>query len=142
MSVDVFIDTNVLIDVLAKREPFYADSAAVWTLTEQGRIKGFISVISFNNIYYVVRKLRTRRVADRMMLLLRDTFTAVPLDQQILDQAIDAGFKDLEDAIQYFSAVRAGAACIVSRDAGAFPQADLPVLTPGELLTTDRFETS
>jgi predicted nucleic acid-binding protein len=142
VSVDVFIDTNVLIDVLAKREPFYADSAAVWTLAEQGRIRGFISVISFNNIYYVVRKLRTRRVADRMMLLLRDTFTAVALDQQILDQAIDAGLKNLEDAIQYFSAVRAGAACIVSRDAGAFPRSALPVLTPGELLTTDRFEAS
>jgi len=142
VSVDVFIDTNVLMDVLAKREPFYADSARLWTLAEQGRIKGLISVISFNNIYYVVRKLRTRRVADRMMLLLRDTFKAVPLDKQILDQAIDAGFKDLDDAIQYFSAIRAGAACIVSRDAGAFPRSDLPVLTPGELLTTDRFETS
>jgi len=57
-------------------------------------------------------------------------------------QAIDAGFKGLDDAIQYFSAVRAGAACIVSREAGAFPRADLAVLTPGELLTTDRFETS
>jgi len=139
---DVFVDTNVLIDVLAQREPFYADSARLWTLAEQGRVKGFISVISFNNIYYVVRKLRTRRVADRMMVLLRDTFTPVPLDKQILDQAIDAGLKDLEDAIQYFSAVRTGAACIVSRDAKAFPRSELPVLTPQELLTTYHFEAS
>ena len=142
MSMDAFVDTNVLIDVLAKRQPFYPDSARLWTLAEQGRVKGFISVISFNNIYYVVRKLRTRRVADRMMVLLRDTFTPVPLDKQILDQATDAGLKDLEDAIQYFSAVRAGAACIVSRDAKAFPSSDLPVLTPQELLTTYHFETS
>ena len=139
---DVFVDTNVLINVLAQREPFYADSARLWTLAEQGRVKGFISVISFNNIYYVVRKLRTRRVADRMMVLLRDTFTAVPLDKQILDQAIDTGFKDLEDAIQYFSAIRAGAACIVSRDTAAFPRSGLPVLTPQELLTTYHFEAS
>lgn len=142
MSMDVFIDTNVLIDVPAKREPFYADSARLWTLAEQGRIKGFISVISFNNIYYVVRKRRTRQVADRMMVLLRDTFAAVPLDGQILDQAIDARFKDLEDAIQYFSAVRAQAACIVSRDARAFPYSDLPVLTPTELLTSNDLATS
>ncbi len=133
---DVFFDTNVLIDVLAKRQPFYPDSARLWTLAEQGRVKGFISVISFNNIYYVVRKLCTRRMADRMMVLLRDTFTPVPLDKQILDQAIDAGLKDLEDAIQYFSAIRAGVACIVSRDAKTFPTSDLPVLTPQELLTT------
>jgi hypothetical protein len=71
-----------------------------------------------------------------MMVLLRDTFTPVPLDKQILDQAIDSGFKDLEDAIQYFSAIRAEANCIISRDTNAFPQSDLPVLTPAELLTT------
>jgi len=135
MSMKVFADTNVLIDVLARREPFYADSARVWTLAEQGRITGFISVISFNNIYYVVRRLRTRPVADRMMVLLRDTFTPVALDKQILDQAIDAGFKDLEDAIQYFSAIRASADCLVSRDVRAFPKSGLPVLTPQELLT-------
>jgi predicted nucleic acid-binding protein len=126
---------NVLIDVLARREPFYADSAQVWTLAEQGRVTGFISVISFNNIYYVVRRLRTRVVADRMMVLLRDTFTPVALDKRILDQAIDGGFKDREDAIQYFSAIRAGVDCLVSRDARAFPKADLPIMTPHELLT-------
>jgi predicted nucleic acid-binding protein len=135
----IFVDTNVLIDVLAKREPFYADSARVWTLAEQGQVKAFISVISFNNIYYVVRRLRTRQVAHRMMVLLRDTFSAVPLDQQILDQAIDAGSKDLEDAIQYFSAVRVGADAIISRDAGVFPASDPPVLTPTELLMTGSF---
>jgi predicted nucleic acid-binding protein len=136
MSMNVSIDTNVLIDVLAKREPFYADSAQIWTLAEEGQIKGFISVISFNNIYYVVRRLRTRQAANHMMVLLRDLFTPVPLDKQIIDQAIDSGFKDLEDAIQYFSAVRAESNCIVSRDTDAFPQSDLPVLTPAELLTT------
>jgi len=69
-----------------------------------------------------------------MMVLLRDTFTPVALDKQILDQAIDASLSDLEDAIQYFSAVRAGADCIISRDARAFPKSDLPVLTPQEML--------
>lgn len=139
MSMNVFVDTNVLIDVLAKREPFYADSARVWTLAERGQVNGSISVISFNNIYYVVRKLRNRQAANRMMQLLRDTFTPVALDKQILDQAIDARFEDLEDAIQYFSAMRVRAECIISRDARVFPQSELPVLTPAEFLTTGSF---
>jgi predicted nucleic acid-binding protein len=136
---DVFIDTNVLIDVLAMREPFFAHSAGVWTLAEQGRVRGFISAISFNNSYYVVRKLRTRSTADKTMRLLRDIFHTIPLDAQILDQAIDAGFSDFEDAIQYFSAIRAGAGCIVSRDANAFLRSDLPVMAPAEFLTTASF---
>ena len=77
--------------------------------------------------------------ADKTMRLLRDIFSTVPLDGQILDQAIDAGFGDFEDAIQYFSAIRAGADCIVSRDASAFPRADLPVMAPAEFLTTASF---
>ncbi|HPC93706.1 MAG TPA: PIN domain-containing protein [Sedimentisphaerales bacterium] len=136
---NVFVDTNVLLDVLARREPFYAHSVGVWTLAEQGRVKGFISAISFNNIYYVTRKLRTRQAARRMMAFLRDTFEPVPLDKQILDQAIDADFEDLEDAIQYFSAVRAKSDCIISRDANVFPKPDLPVLTPAEFLSAHTF---
>lgn len=57
-----------------------------------------------------------------MMAFLRDTFEPVPLDKQILDQVIDADFEDLEDAIQYFSAVRAKSDCIVSRVANALPK--------------------
>lgn len=136
---NVFVDTNVLLDVLARREPFYAHSVGVWTLAEQGRVKGFVSAISFNNIHYVTRKLRTRQAARRMMAFLRDTFEPVPLDKQILDQAIDADFEDLEDAIQYFSAVRAKSDCLISRDANAFPKPDLPVLTPAEFLSAHIF---
>jgi predicted nucleic acid-binding protein len=136
---NVFVDTNVLLDVLAHRQPFYAHSVGVWTLAEQGRVRGFVSAISFNNIYYVARKLQTRQAVNRMMAFLRDTFELVPLDKQILDQAIDADFEDLEDAIQYFSAVRAKSECVVSRDADAFRQSDLPVMTPTEFLTTASF---
>lgn len=132
----VLFDTNILIDVLAKREPFFADSAQVWTLAERGDIQGCVSVISFNNIYYIVRKLRSRKTADRMVILLRDTFVPVALDGQILNQAIDANFKDFEDAIQYFSAIHAGADCIVTRNIADFPSTDIASLTPKELLAS------
>jgi predicted nucleic acid-binding protein len=132
---NVFLDTNVLIDVLAEREPFYSESAQIWTLAEKGRIDAYISAISFNNIFYVVRRLRTPKVAYRMMVLLRSSFTSVTLDQQILNQAIDAGLKDFEDAIQYFSALHASVDCIVSRNVQDFPKSDLSILTPHEFLT-------
>lgn len=135
-----FIDTNVLVDVLAKREPFYQHSVVVWTLAEQSKIRGLISALSFANIYYVVSRFQTRAVALRTLTQLRDTFTAVPLDAQILNQAIDAGFKDFEDAVQYFSALRADAACIISRNPDHFPSSDLPVLSPKEFLTAHSFE--
>ena len=137
---NVFIDTNVLLDVLAKRAPFYEDSAAVWTLAEHGKIRGFVSALSFSNVYYIVRRLKDRRTADRAMLLLRDTFTPVACDEQVLSQAIDAGMKDFEDAIQYYSALRVESACLISRNPDHFPRSVLSVVQPAEFLVAHSFE--
>ncbi len=136
---NVFIDTNVLLDVLAKREPFYNDSGAVWTLAEQGKLRGFVSALSFSNIYYIVRRLKDRRTADRAMHILRNTFTPVACDEQVLSQAIDAGMKDFEDAIQYFSALRVESVCLISRNPNHFPRSQLSILTPAEFLAAHSF---
>ena len=91
-------------------------------------------MLSFSNIYYIVRRLRDRRAAAAALRLLRDTFTPVALDEQVLYQAMDAGMKDFDDAIQYFSALRQGATCLIRRNPGHFPRSTLSVLTPAEFL--------
>jgi len=82
--VKIFLDTNVLLDVLLDRKPFYADSAAVWTLAERRTIEGLISAISFNNVYYVVRRLADRTRARRAVRLLSATFATVACDERVL----------------------------------------------------------
>jgi predicted nucleic acid-binding protein len=131
---NVFIDTNVLMDVLLDRKSFVAESQAVWFLADRGKIRGLVSALSFPNIYYVVRKLRGAEAAASMMALLRDTFAPAPLDEQVLSQAIDARFPDFEDAIQYFSALRADAECLVTRNPDHYPSSQLRVLSPEEFL--------
>jgi len=134
--VKAFIDTNVLLDVLAQREPFYADAARIWALAERGLITGYISVISFNNIYYIVHKAGGKAKAEEALVRLRDVFTAVELTVQLLNQAIDARLADFEDAIQFHSAIRAQAICLVSRNPGDFPSDSIPVLSPASFLAT------
>jgi predicted nucleic acid-binding protein len=137
----VFFDTNVLMDVLAKRAPFYQDSAAIWTLAECGKIAGLASAVSFTNIYYVVRKLSNPRNAHRALALLRDVFTPLACDARVLYQAMDARFCDFEDAIQFISALHAEADCLVSRNPDHFPSVqDCPVLTPAEFHAADSFD--
>jgi predicted nucleic acid-binding protein len=139
--VNAFIDTNVLLDVLANRAPFYVDAAAVWTLAEQGRIRGLVSAVSFTNIYYIVRKLRDHRTAQRTLVMLRDTFTPVACDERVLNQALDASFKDFEDAVQYFSAVQAEASVLITRNADHFPSSGaLVIATPAEFPAARSFE--
>jgi len=137
---NVFFDTNVLMDVLLQRHLFVDKSREAWFLAERGKVVGLVSALSFPNIYYVARKALGAETALSMMSLLRDTLTAVPLDEQILNQAMDAKFSDFEDAIQYFSALRADAECLLTRNADHFPASSLRVLSPEEFMAAHSFE--
>lgn len=130
----ILVDTNVLLDVLARREPFYAAAAAVWSLAERGEVRAVVSAISFNNVYYIVRRAEGRAQAQKAMRLIRDVFDSVPPDSQIINQAIDAGMDEFEDAVQFHSAIRAKATYLVTRNSGDFPKSALSILTPEEFL--------
>jgi predicted nucleic acid-binding protein len=130
----IFIDTNVLLDVLLRRDPFYDGAARIWTLCEQGKRTGYISAISFNNAFYIIRKNAGIESAKKALRLLRNVFNLVPLDQQVLNQAIDAGFTDFEDAIQFHSALHVDAQFILTRNVSHFPADDIPALTPADFL--------
>ena len=130
----IFVDTNLLLDVLARREPFYAAAARVWTLAETGACEALVSAISFNNVFYIVRKARDAATARRALVLLRDVFASVAPDQRILNQAIDSDIPNFEDAIQFYSALRVRADYLLTRNVGDFPAGTLPILAPDEFL--------
>jgi len=130
----VFLDTNVILDILLRREPFIADSAAVWDLLEREKAAGYASAISFNNIHYIIRKLAGTKDAQQAMRAMRDTLYIVPLDEKTLDKAIDAKFSDFEDAIQFFSAIRCEADFLLTRNVSDFPHDDIPILKPQAFL--------
>jgi predicted nucleic acid-binding protein len=133
----VFFDTNVLLDVLDKREPYNLAAFRIWARVETGKIDGFISAISFNNIYYLHRRTAGREDSISGLKLLRDVFHVVALDDQILARAIDSDLNDFEDAIQYFSAHHAGAKFILTRNSQHFPAAPISIMTPEEFLSTE-----
>jgi predicted nucleic acid-binding protein len=138
--VNVFLDTNVVLDVFAHRQPFYADSAKVWALAERGQVRGLISALSMTNLYYVVRKLASRLEATEMLKAVRACVGLAPCDASVLNQAIDAEFGDFEDAVQYFSARAAAADVLVTRNTVHFPEdGNLPAMTPTAFLAAHSF---
>lgn len=130
----VLVDTNILLDVLAKREPYYQNAARIWTLAERGDITAFISAISFNNVYYILRKADSKTVAAEGLKMLRDVFESVAPDIKIVNQAIDSECDDFEDAIQFHSAVRVSAHFLITRNPNDFPTASITIVTPDEFL--------
>ena len=131
----VFIDTNVLLDVLLERPKLVAASSAVWELAEKETIQAFISAISFNNVHYIASKYHSRAVGDKAVGAMRDCFKTVDLTIQLINQSIDAKWTDFEDAIQYFSAIHSDADYIVTRNISDFPKEGIAIMTPEDFIS-------
>jgi len=129
-----FIDTNILLDVFQQRMPYFEDSVQIWALAESRKAEIYISAISFNNIYYIMRKYAGKENAQRAIEVMNSNFLIVPLVQDIVGKAIMAKLPDFEDAVQFFSALSIGADCIITRNIKDFPMDVLPVLTPQSAL--------
>lgn len=125
----IFLDTNILIDVIGQREPFIASAARIWTMAEKKQLQVWVSAISFNNTYYIVRKMIGRDQTIKAMHLMRAVFHIVAVDERLIDQAITAGFDDFEDAIQYHCALRCRADALITRNIRHFPATPLKILT-------------
>ena len=136
MKPKLFFDTNVLLDVVLRREPFLADSAGAWALCETGKANGFVSAVSLNNVHYVSAKFMGRDNALAAVRLILGIFSVVPLDEAVLREAADVPHKDFENDIQLASALRCGASCILSRDRDHYPVGVLPVLSPRDFLAS------
>jgi predicted nucleic acid-binding protein len=140
MKQRLFIDINVLLDVLTNRQPHYAASAAVWDAVEKGWVQGFISANSVTTLYYLMRKHSGAALAMKGIRLVCDIFDIPAMDKSLIQQAIHASWSDFEDAVQHESALRAKATVIVTRDPRHFRQASIPVMSPEELLAIADWE--
>lgn len=133
-NMKVLIDTNILLDVLMKREPHYLTAAKVWTLTKEGLVQGYISAISVNNLYYIVKKMKGQGVAEEFVDDILNDFEVVPLSKDILRQARTIKKLDYEDLIQYFSAIHSGCDSIITRNKKDFPVIGIKLFSPDEFL--------
>lgn len=128
----VFLDTNVVLDFLLEREPWFGDSAAFWQAVEEGSITGCISASSVTDIYYIARRLVSPLTAHEAVRHCLDAFTIVSVGRDVLERASQMLGIDFEDNVQIVCAQAAHADAIVTRDGKGFRRAALPVLTPAE----------
>ena len=138
MSDIVFVDTNVLLDVLLARDPILADAQRIWKLCELGTVSGVVSAASFLNVYYIVRRFASKHEAERATHGMRDVFQVVPVDGDVIDLAMKARTADFEDAVQMACVLRAKAVCIITRDERHFAGSALPVMGPDVFLANRR----
>ena len=130
----VLIDTNVILDVLYKREGFYEDSLIIWKLCETRKIDGYISALSIPNIVYILRREldpeKTLEVINNINLV----FKIYDLKSEIIMQAAEKKTKDYEDALQMVTAQKLKASFIVTRNIKDFTGSKIIAVKPSELL--------
>jgi hypothetical protein len=128
------LDVNVVLDVLLHREPFYADSRAIWDACDAGRFSGVLAATTFTNIFYIARKLKGRDVARDVVATCLDSFDVSPVYRECLAGALIMRGPDFEDDVQIQCAVTWFADHIVTRNPADFAASPIPVLTPAEFL--------
>ena len=130
----ILFDTDILLDYLQQRDPFFEDVAALFTLVAHKNIQGYISVLSFPNIFYILRK---EQVDVRgVMLVLTKYFQILSLEEsQLLASLHNDKFRDFEDCLLYETARSNGIDIIFTRNIKDYKYAqNMKVISPVEFL--------
>ncbi len=131
----LLVDTNIILDLLAKREPHYTAASKLFSLADRNKLTLSISSLSIANTNYVLTKLMTSEKAREILRRFRLLVTVLSLDDKIVELALnDSAFIDFEDGLQYHSALENGLEIIISRDSKGFKHSRLPVMSAEEFI--------
>ena len=130
----VWIDTNVILDVLCDRPDFAEASGNVWKQCEVHAIDGYLSSLSVLDIVYIMRKELTQERVGEVIRQLSMIFKIVDLKADDLAKAASLPFSDYEDAVQSVGASRIKAQYIVTRNIKDYKNSKVPAVKPAELL--------
>ena len=132
----IFLDTNVLIDFFADRKPFSLEAARLFNYSIKKKINLYISAVSYNNIYYILRQSCSHIETIKMLTELNEWTVIIDVSKEIINKSLKSDFRDFEDAIQYNCAKSLKKIdFIVTRDTKDFKTSSLPILTPKEAVT-------
>lgn len=134
----VLVDTNIILDVLAAREPFLPAAQQIFDLSAEGEIEGLLCATTFTSIQYLLRRRVGAIEALQHIRTLLSAFEVAPVDRAVLAAAANNGMKDFEDAVALEAARRVKAKMIVTRNVKDFVSAQIPVMGPTEFLATLR----
>lgn len=134
---NILIDTDVILDFFLDREPFSEYATQIFSLCETEKVKGFVTPVICSNIYYLLRHIAKHEKVIEKLSLLMTIMDVLLIDKDIVIQALGSGFKDFEDAVQNYAAIKSGIInVIVTRNVKDYKKSNIGVLTPESYLKT------
>lgn len=132
----VYLDSDVLLDLLLDREPFMEDIALLIEKSLESGVRLYSSPISVTNINYIVGKLENQEKADIKTRKLLKLIEIENVGQGVIDKAATSRFKDFEDAVQNYCAEMSGHKILITRNVKDYKESKLSILTPKEYIAT------
>jgi predicted nucleic acid-binding protein len=130
----IFLDTNIIVDLIADRKPFSRYSIEIFKKAEDKKIKLFTSSHSIATTHYLLRKYLEEKTLREVLYNLLDYVTVIAVDTDVLKKGLRSKHKDFEDSIQILCASSVEKIdCIVTRNIKDFRDSEILVLTPDEL---------
>jgi predicted nucleic acid-binding protein len=131
---NIFLDTNIVLDLLAYRMPFYTEAAKLFSLADKKKLKLSISSLCLADANYILSKQNPEKEVRKILRKFKVLVNVLPLDDKITDLALNSDFKDFEDAIQYFTAIENDQDIIITRNQPDFKESKIPFMTAGEFI--------
>ncbi len=130
----IFVDTNIIVDLIADRRPFSKYAIELFSKAEEGEIQLFASSHSIATTHYLLKKYIEENQLREILDNLLDYLSIVPIDINTLKRGFKSKHKDFEDALQIISATTVeNINCIVTRNIKDFRDSEILVLSPDEL---------
>ena len=130
----LFLDTNILIDVIANRKPWVDEALVLLELAKQKKLTLIVTDFSFINLAYITRKLFTQEELYALFSDLCLYVKVVEVGGMIIKKSFQKRWKDMEDCVQYLVAKREEVDYLITRNEKDFSDSDIPVLSPSEFL--------
>jgi predicted nucleic acid-binding protein len=131
----VLIDTNIVLDVLLKRQPYCQDAAKIIVLSEKEIIETYASASAITDIYYITQKAyKDKKIVVDLMKKILEVISVATVTGNNIYHALDLGWNDFEDSVQYVVGESISADYIITRNAGDFNNNTIEIVTPEQFL--------
>ena len=128
----LFIDTNIMLDLLGERIPFYDSIAKIATLADKGQVTIVVSALSYSTVSYILTKYENSETAKSKLRKFKIISEICPLDELIIEKGLNSNFSDFEDSLQYFSALTSDCDILITRNGKDFKESQIPVMNAAE----------
>lgn len=136
----LFLDTNVVLDLLGEREPFYNSAAKIATLADKDEIDLVVSALSYSIVYYLLSRFEDKELVKEKIRKFKVIAETSDLTDKIVDKGLSSKFSDFEDSLQYYCAINLDCKLLITRNGKDFKESEIPVLTPDEYLNSLRIK--